>query len=69
MVPLVEPHDAPRPSTHGLNPTLMVGGTPYVMLTQFSGAVPIRDLGQRVATLADEDHRIVGAIDALISTA
>ncbi len=39
------------------------------MLTQFAGAVPVEELGRRVATLTDKDHRIVHAIDTLIGAA
>jgi toxin CcdB len=69
VVPLVPPADAPDASLDRLNSHLVIDGTTLVMLTQFSASIPVGDLGRRIATLADDDHRIVTALDTLIGTA
>ena len=69
VVPLAPPDQAPGHPIQGLNPTLLIDGSPYVMLTQFAVSIPVRDLGKPVAKLADDDHHIIHALDVLIGTA
>jgi toxin CcdB len=49
-----------------LNPVLVVLDERLVMYTQLASAIPVRELGSRVASLADEHDRIVGALDFLL---
>ena len=42
-------------------------GKSYVMVTQFAAAVPVAELGERVASLGDHDTVILNALDMLIS--
>jgi toxin CcdB len=44
-----------------------IGGVEHVMLTQFSGAVDRRQLGEIVVSLADRSFEITDALDVLIS--
>lgn len=66
VVPLLPAEEAPTPGGR-LNPSFDVQGKPYVMVTQYAGAVELRELGSIVASLADRDREIVGALDVLIT--
>jgi toxin CcdB len=66
VVPLAPKGDAPRPGRR-FNPIFAIGGVEHVMLTQFSGAVDRRQLGQVVASLAARSFEITDALDVLIS--
>jgi len=66
VVPLFPLSQAPKPAAR-LNPVLEVNGEPHVMVTQFAAAVETRELGRKVASLAQHDHAIVGALDMLIT--
>lgn len=50
-----------------LNPVFRIQGQDYVMLTEAAAAVPVRELGEVVASLADRSFEITGALDVLIS--
>lgn len=65
VAPLLPPDDAPRPAAR-LNPAFSIEGRPHVMVTQFSGAVRLAELGPRVGSLLSEDTAIVAALDMLI---
>ena len=65
MVPLMPRPDAPIAGAR-LNPIFEVGGMEVAMVTQFAGAVPVRELGERVTSLADEQSKIMNALDMLI---
>ena len=65
-VPLVPKDAAPTPARR-LNPIFEVGGVEHVMLTQFSGAIDRRQLGDVVTSLAHHSFEITGALDVLIS--
>lgn len=65
VVPLLSEADAPRPATR-LNPIFEIGGTRTVMVTQYASAIPVRELGELVASLAAREHEIVNALDMLI---
>ena len=66
VVPLRLLADAPPPARR-LNPVFEIEGHSYAMLTQFAAAIPLRDCGPKVATLAQEDSAIINALDMLIS--
>jgi toxin CcdB len=66
VVPLVPKAAAPRPARR-LNPLFDIGGVEHVMLTQFSGAIDRRQLGDVVTSLADCSFEITDALDVLIS--
>lgn len=66
IVPLFPPPEAPRPARH-LNPTLDVSGKPYVMMTQYAGAMDVQDLGQKVGSLAEHSYEITSALDFLLT--
>ena len=66
VVPLLPRQDAPIPAAR-LNPVVEIAGEPFVMVTQFAAAVRLRDLGERVATLAERHEMIIGALDLLIT--
>ena len=66
VVPLLPSDIAPAPATR-LNPVLDIGGQIVVMVTQFAAAVPVRELGDHVASLSQEQYAIGNALDMLIS--
>ncbi|WP_235515062.1 CcdB family protein [Sphingomonas sp. Leaf25] len=66
VIPLLVPADVPRPIAR-LNPLVTLDGSVLLVATHFAAAVPVRELGDRVASLADEQDRIVAAIDFLLS--
>ena len=66
VVPLVPSDAGPRPARR-FNPIFEVRGVEHVMLTQFSGAIDRRQLGEVVASLADRSFEITDALDVLIS--
>lgn len=65
VVPLVSAEKA-TPARR-LNPVFSIRGRDYVMLTEAAAAVPVRELGEIVASLADRSFEITGALDVLIS--
>jgi toxin CcdB len=66
VVPLMTPDQAPKPAGR-LNPAFEIEGDRYLMVTQFAAAIELRELGPRVASLADHDREIMNALDLLIS--
>jgi len=66
VVPLLPLEDAPKPAAR-LNPVFELEGESYVMMTQFAAAVPVSELGEKVASLRDRDIDILNALDMLIS--
>ena len=66
VAPLVPMRAAPRPARR-LNPIFEIEGVEHVMLTQFSGAIDRRQLGDVVTSLADRSFEITDALDVLIS--
>jgi toxin CcdB len=65
IVPLRRPEAAPMPARR-LNPVFDIGGETYVMTTQYSAAVRVRDLGRRVSSLAAEADAVRDALDMLL---
>jgi toxin CcdB len=66
VLPLLPHDDAPTPAAR-LNPLVDVAGERCVVVTQFAAAVHIRELGPRVATLADHHETITAALDLAIT--
>jgi len=66
VVPLLPAREAPKPAAR-LNPLFELDGETHVMLTQFAAAIPVAELGERVASLRDRDTVILNALDMLIS--
>ena len=64
VVPLQPLAVAPLPARR-LNPAFTIDGIDYAMVTQFAAAVPVRDLGRRLASLADRRGDDVAALDML----
>ena len=65
MVPLMPREEAPIAGAR-LNPIFEVDGAEVAMITQFAGAVSIRDLGERVMSLDAEHMAIMNALDMLL---
>ncbi len=66
VAPLLPPDRMPQPLPR-LNPLFDVDGETYMMVAQFAGAVELRELGKPVASLAEHDHAITGALDILLT--
>lgn len=66
VVPLMPASD-PSASHPRLAPRFVVAGEELVMATQFAATLPLRDLAPAVGSLAEESHRVIGAIDALVT--
>jgi toxin CcdB len=65
VVPLFPETEAPQPAAR-LNPVFRIRGDAYVMVTQFASAIPVRELGERVCSLAEREYDIGNALDMLI---
>ncbi len=50
-----------------LNPRFRIGDEDMVLLTEFASAIRCRELGAKVASLADGREKIVGSIDLLVT--
>jgi toxin CcdB len=48
------------------NPEFVFGGETYVMLTQYLATVHRSELGELIADLTKEDHRITRALDLIL---
>jgi len=66
VVPLLPPDVAPIPSRR-LNPSFLVGEDRLVMMTHFAASVPLRALGQRIGSLAEQHDAIIEAFDMLLT--
>ena len=66
VVPIFPAAEAERGAPR-LNPILDVCGEPHVMVTQFAGSMPIRQLGERVTSLIEHNLAIDNAIDMLLN--
>nr|WP_066806170.1 CcdB family protein [Sphingomonas asaccharolytica] len=66
VVPLLSPGDMPIRIAK-LNPRFEIDGREFFMATQGAATIPARMIGTRVASLAEDHHVIVGALDMLIS--
>ena len=66
IVPLLEPAQLPKP-IKGLNPVFDIGGSNYVMATQFAATIQVRQLGDQIASLHAHDAVISKAFDMLLT--
>ncbi|MBB3521943.1 MULTISPECIES: CcdB family protein [Rhizobium] len=48
-----------------LNPQFVINGVPYVMATQFIGAISVKEIGVAAADLTADSDRIISALDFL----
>ena len=62
VVPVVPLVRAPKPARR-LNPVVVIEGMECVMLTQFLGVMPVRELGRRVGSLEGEAEAVMAALD------
>jgi toxin CcdB len=65
VVPLLAPKGAVAATR--LQPIFEIEGKKMVMVTQLASAVPLSEIGRKVASLADEQTTILNALDMLIS--
>ena len=65
VIPLL-PAEGARHATR-LHPLFEIDGRSFVMVTHLAGAIPIRDLGQRVISLREEHDRIMNGLDMLLT--
>jgi toxin CcdB len=66
VAPLLPPDAVPRP-IRDLHPRFEIEGQPYLMATQLLGAIPRRELGPSVGSLAAQQDDITRALDVLIT--
>lgn len=66
VVPLLPPDEAPAPGAR-LNPQFVIGGAPYVMVTQFIASVPPSSLGPVAAFPESEECVIADALDIILT--
>jgi len=64
VIPLLPLDLAPKPARR-LNPIFVVDGTDFVMVTQFTTAVRISELGKPMGTLEPHFAEITDALDML----
>lgn len=65
VVPLRPAHEI-LGGDHRLNPRFMIQGEQYVMMTHFAAAIPAQDIRGSIASLAEHEYAIGGALDLLI---
>jgi len=66
VAPLLPPDAVPRP-IRNLHPRFEIEGQPYLMATQLLGAIPRRELGPAIGSLAAQQDDITRALDVLIT--
>ena len=66
VVPLLSQDDMPKRIAK-LNPRFEIEGREFFMATQGAATIPARMIGMRLASLAEDHHVIVGALDMLVS--
>lgn len=66
VAPLLPAGQGPKPAGR-LNPAFDIGGERHVMMTQYAAAIELRELGPKVASLADGDREIISALDILLT--
>ncbi len=60
VAPLLPPGDAPPPISD-LNPVFEIADQPFMLTTQALAAIPRRERARAVASLADQQDRIIRA--------
>lgn len=66
VVPLILLSDYAGPLQSRLEPTFLIGGRRYFLQTAHMGAAQVSELGDVVASLADQHSVIVDALDFLL---
>ena len=66
VVPMVEAGPVPELALR-FSPGFVVAGEKMRMATNIAATVARTELGEVVASLAEESHRVIGAIDVLIT--
>ncbi len=66
VVPVLKPEFAPKPAGR-LNPSFVIDSELLIMVTQFAGTIPRRELKPVAGSLIDHDVEILAAIDVLVS--
>lgn len=66
VVPLIPASEFGQP-VEKLNPVFRIGGRAHVMATAEMAAIPIKSIGERLATLEQHSAEILAAVDFLIS--
>lgn len=66
VVALLPPDETP-PAAGRLNPVFDIEGRNFLMVTQYAAAIGKRELGPKVASLADHHHEIMNALDFLLT--
>jgi toxin CcdB len=66
VVPLLPPELEPKVAER-LNPVFTIDGKNYAFYPQFAATIPASELGQFVASIADEQDKIIGALDMLMT--
>ncbi|MEQ1640294.1 MAG: CcdB family protein [Novosphingobium sp.] len=67
VIPLVPLEQAPQPSAAQLNPHFEIMGRKHVLLTQFAGTIPARELADFSGSLETDRYIIIKALDFLIT--
>lgn len=68
VLPLLPRGEGPAPNAR-INPEFEIEGERLVLVAQLAATLRTTELRSRVASLAHENDRIIGAIDVLIGTA
>lgn len=66
VAPLLPAKATPR-SLERLHPIFEIDGQDFVLATHLIAAVPLRELGSSVASMADRHESIMAAIDMLVA--
>jgi len=66
VIPMVPAHSYSAKPMKRLQPILPVGGHDYVLVTTEMAAMSVSDLGDPIASLADQHTTIVDALDFLL---
>ncbi|MEZ5743029.1 MAG: CcdB family protein [Sphingomonadaceae bacterium] len=66
VVPLATAEDGPAPINR-LNPQLTVGEERLVFYADLASAMPVRELGPVIASVADQEYVVFGALDMLLN--
>jgi len=64
VIPLMTPDKAPAPARR-LNPSFQINNQEFILVTQYLGSVPTKDLTKPIANLSDQFAEITNALDML----
>jgi toxin CcdB len=65
VVPLIPPDTGLR-AVARLNPAFQLEGASFIFFTQYATTMPVRELGKKIASLAEHDYEISAALDMLL---